>query len=159
MEKIKPKVPPTPMPVNGATARSTTEASNGTTKADNDSKSDDADMSEEEEEEKPLVPPSIRASELDDIIDRLTNYDKYTGYTISETKTNPATGENGLPLDSQLPYILKEKEIRQLIQLAERVFSKQPMLLELVPPINVLGDIHGQFDDLLRLFKMGGFPP
>lgn len=109
MEKIKPKVaPPTPIPVNGA-AKMSAGASNGTTKAD--SKSDDADMSEEEEE-KPPVPISIRASELDDIIDRLTNYDKYTGYTISETKTNAATGENGLPLDSQLPYILKEKEIR-----------------------------------------------
>lgn len=71
---------------------------------------------------------------LDDIIERLVNHEKYPGYTINENKS-AATGN--------LPYILKEKEIRLLIQAAEEVFKEQPILLELVPPINILGDIHG----------------
>jgi serine/threonine-protein phosphatase PP1 catalytic subunit len=33
------------------------------------------------------------------------------------------------------------------------------MLLHLTAPIQVVGDIHGQFPDLIRLFKKGGFPP
>ena len=36
---------------------------------------------------------------------------------------------------------------------------KQPIVLELAGPINILGDIHGQFHDLLKFFKIGGYPP
>ncbi|KAF3955697.1 hypothetical protein CMV_019110 [Castanea mollissima] len=54
---------------------------------------------------------------------------------------------------------LAESEIRQLCITAKEVFLRQPILLELEAPVNVCGDIHGQFPDLLRLFEYGGFPP
>ncbi|KAK1278333.1 Serine/threonine-protein phosphatase PP1 [Acorus gramineus] len=54
---------------------------------------------------------------------------------------------------------LHEAEIRHLCVLSKDIFLNQPNLLELQAPINVCGDIHGQFSDLLRLFEYGGFPP
>jgi hypothetical protein len=51
---------------------------------------------------------------LDDIIERLVYHDKYPGYTINENKQTNL---------NNLPYILKEKEIRLLIAAAENVFK------------------------------------
>lgn len=42
---------------------------------------------------------------------------------------------------------------------SKKIFSEQPMLIELESPVNVCGDIHGQYIDLLRLFKIGKHPP
>lgn len=54
---------------------------------------------------------------------------------------------------------LKEDLIRKLCFKARAVLTNQPILLELEAPIKIVGDIHGQYYDLLRLFEYGGFPP
>jgi serine/threonine-protein phosphatase PP1 catalytic subunit len=54
---------------------------------------------------------------------------------------------------------LTENEIRNLCLKSREVFISQPILLELEAPIKIVGDIHGQYYDLLRLFQYGGFPP
>lgn len=33
------------------------------------------------------------------------------------------------------------------------------MVLDLSPPVKVVGDVHGQYGDLIRMFDMCGFPP
>ncbi|KAL8755204.1 MAG: hypothetical protein Q9199_003812 [Rusavskia elegans] len=55
---------------------------------------------------------------------------------------------------------LFDLEMRWLCQRAREVFLSQPALLELCAPLKILGDIRGQYYDLLRLFEIhGGFPP
>jgi len=54
---------------------------------------------------------------------------------------------------------LDEKQIILLCQTARDIFAAQPVFLELEAPIKIVGDIHGQYYDLLRLFQHGGIPP
>ena len=51
------------------------------------------------------------------------------------------------------------EEIRYLTTTAKNIFMEEPVLLEITAPINICGDTHGQFNDLLRLFEFGGVPP
>ena len=52
-----------------------------------------------------------------------------------------------------------ENEIKFLCDEARKIFLNQPILLEIGPDLNICGDIHGQFYDLLQLFELGGYPP
>ncbi|CAF4404078.1 unnamed protein product [Rotaria socialis] len=54
---------------------------------------------------------------------------------------------------------ISEQEINLLCEKSKDVFLSQPMLLELEAPIKICGNIYGQYTDLLRHFKSGGFPP
>jgi len=54
---------------------------------------------------------------------------------------------------------LAESDIQRLCNLANPIFLSENSLLELRGPIHVIGDIHGQYYDLLRVFQYGGFPP
>jgi len=54
---------------------------------------------------------------------------------------------------------ISDKEATALIAAAEEVVLRQPVLLRLEAPLQIVGDIHGQFYDLLRLFDFRGLPP
>jgi serine/threonine-protein phosphatase PP1 catalytic subunit len=54
---------------------------------------------------------------------------------------------------------LKNAEITAVCTAAREVFLAQPALLELDAPVKIVGDIHGQYPDLIRLFEMSGSPP
>ncbi|EQB60448.1 hypothetical protein NAPIS_ORF01992 [Vairimorpha apis BRL 01] len=54
---------------------------------------------------------------------------------------------------------LTEHEVQNLCKLAIEVFIKEPNVINVNGPVTVCGDIHGQFYDLIELFKVGGLPP
>jgi len=54
---------------------------------------------------------------------------------------------------------LPEALIVKICKAARECFMSQPMLLEIAAPVNICGDTHGQYRDLLHMFEIGGFPP
>ncbi|KAL4780616.1 Serine/threonine-protein phosphatase PP1-alpha catalytic subunit [Aspergillus varians] len=54
---------------------------------------------------------------------------------------------------------LKNTEIVAICSAARDLLLAQPMLLELSAPVKIVGNINGQYTDLLRLFEKCGFPP
>lgn len=54
---------------------------------------------------------------------------------------------------------ISDEDVVYLCDEAIKVLVSQPVCLEISPMLNVCGDIHGQFYDLLRLFEINGYPP
>ena len=55
-------------------------------------------------------------------------------------------------------FCLENSEILSICSAARNLFLSQPVLLELNAPVHIVGDIHGQYTDLLRIFDMSGYP-
>jgi serine/threonine-protein phosphatase PP1 catalytic subunit len=81
----------------------------------------------------------LKQFDVDDMIQRLLD----VGYTGKVSKS----------------LCLKNTEITAICLAARDVFLNQPTLVELSPPVKIVGDVHGQYSDLIRLFEMCGFPP
>ncbi|KAF8640553.1 hypothetical protein AX17_000215 [Amanita inopinata Kibby_2008] len=81
----------------------------------------------------------LKQLDVDDMIQRLLD----VGYTGKVSKS----------------LCLKNAEITAICLTAREVFLSQPTLVELSPPVKIVGDVHGQYSDLIRLFEMCGFPP
>lgn len=54
---------------------------------------------------------------------------------------------------------LTESQVRQLTNLAKDVLADEKNVQPVRCPVTICGDIHGQFHDLVELFRIGGFPP
>jgi protein phosphatase len=70
-----------------------------------------------------------------------------------DTLIDKLWGVTERPLETK---VLTAAELYEVIAAAERLFTSQPVFLEIVPPVVVCGDTHGQFFDLLRIFEACG---
>ncbi|CAI5760585.1 unnamed protein product [Candida verbasci] len=50
-------------------------------------------------------------------------------------------------------------DIKYILGKSRQIFLEQPTLLRLTPSVKIVGDIHGQFFDLIRIFNCCGYPP
>lgn len=53
---------------------------------------------------------------------------------------------------------IPQEEALGILKKAEALLRKEKNLLELKPPVVIVGDIHGQFFDLINMFKLTGGP-
>ena len=67
-------------------------------------------------------------------------------------------------LDRQIAQLkrcefIKESEVRDLCNAAKDILIEESNIQNIYSPITLCGDIHGQFFDLIELFKVGGDCP
>ena len=82
---------------------------------------------------------SPKSMDIDEMITRLLD----AGYSAKVTKA----------------VCLKNAEITAICTAVREVLLAQPALIELSQPVKIVGDVHGQYTDLIRMFEMCGFPP
>lgn len=85
------------------------------------------------------ISSSKRELNIEDLIQRLLD----AGYSGKRTKS----------------LCLKNSEVATICATAREIFLSQPSLLELSAPVKIVGDVHGQYSDLIRIFTKCGFPP
>ena len=49
--------------------------------------------------------------------------------------------------------------ILKLVSIAFDIMQKEPILLNINTNVTIVGDIHGNIDDLIRIFEKSGYPP
>lgn len=86
---------------------------------------------------------------VDEIIDRLLE--------IGLKRPNNSSANSSRKNKDKLP--LTSQEIKYVLNKSRSIFLDQPTLLRLSPPVKIVGDIHGQFHDLIRIFNSCGYPP
>ncbi|KAL6454198.1 PPQ1 Serine/threonine-protein phosphatase PPQ [Candida maltosa Xu316] len=91
----------------------------------------------------PLVGTTSKLEvDVDSIIARLL---------ATKRRSTSRKSKNYLPVEAN--------EIKYILAKSRSIFLDQPTLLRLAPPVKIVGDIHGQFHDLIRIFNCCGYPP
>uniref|UniRef100_A0A0A9Z4R3 protein-serine/threonine phosphatase n=1 Tax=Lygus hesperus TaxID=30085 RepID=A0A0A9Z4R3_LYGHE len=67
-------------------------------------------------------------------------------------------------VDGWIEHLLKceylsEPEVQELCEMARLILVEETNIQDVSCPVTVCGDVHGQFHDLIELFRIGGKPP
>lgn len=102
-------------------------------------------LSSESSESPPVPSKSNFPVDIDGIIEKLVQIGN------SKSKLKPRRYRDKLPVSND--------DIKYILNKSRSIFLDQPALLRLSPPVKIVGDIHGQFGDMIRMFNTCGYPP
>jgi protein phosphatase len=69
-----------------------------------------------------------------------------------------ASNENNIADNEMDRFHFRNNFILALVDECQKVIEEQPMVLKVESPVKVFGDIHGQYQDLMRFFDLWGEP-
>ena len=55
--------------------------------------------------------------------------------------------------------LLSENQVYVLCEKAREILSQEPNIKSIKSPVSIVGDVHGQFYDVMELFNIAGMPP
>lgn len=55
--------------------------------------------------------------------------------------------------------LITSSQVKKLLDFVKPIFESENLMIELSPPLYIVGDIHGNVDDLLRIFELKKYPP
>jgi serine/threonine-protein phosphatase PP1 catalytic subunit len=90
------------------------------------------------------------SNNLISFVNHLLTYDSQYNIII---KKNPKM------IDHPFRFNINSNTMNSLALKCKTIFSKEPNVLNLDAPIYLFGDIHGQFQDLIRFLRITGLPP
>jgi serine/threonine-protein phosphatase PPG1 len=70
-----------------------------------------------------------------------------------------------LQLDSYIANLIEKREIlpeetiKEICEKLKEVMAQESNVLHIQAPVTVVGDVHGQFYDVVEIFRIGGFAP
>lgn len=83
-------------------------------------------------------------------------YNLFLGHLLKPKEW--ASNEDGIADNEMERFHFRSNYILALVDECQKVIEEQPMVLKVESPVKVFGDIHGQFQDLMRFFDLWGEP-
>ncbi|KAA0185473.1 Serine/threonine-protein phosphatase [Fasciolopsis buskii] len=94
---------------------------------------------------------------LDQLIDALLAQSKHFLHEEKSAETQKQM-KSGKKKNSAIEGVT-EQNLLKLAHAVREVFMMEPILLQVPAPVTIIGDLHGQYEDLLRYMKRCGQPP
>mmetsp|Transcript_13660 Transcript_13660/g.15323 ORF Transcript_13660/g.15323 Transcript_13660/m.15323 type:complete len:320 (-) Transcript_13660:735-1694(-) len=69
-----------------------------------------------------------------------------------------ASNEGGIADNEMDRFYFRTNFVLSLVDECQKIIETQPMVLRVESPVKVFGDIHGQYQDLMRFFDLWGEP-
>lgn len=76
-----------------------------------------------------------------------------------DSQYNKIIEDNPKMVDHPFRFNINSNTMNALALKCKKIFSAEPNVLNLDVPMYLFGDIHGQFQDLIRFLRMTGLPP
>ena len=67
--------------------------------------------------------------------------------------------ESRLNHSRNIQKYITDIQVQEILVEAYQIFQNEPVLIQVPRHVRVVGDIHGNIDDLLRIFQQHGYPP